>query len=225
MREAYRQQLDEINNRVIGMVRAVSDQIAGATHALLSADLESAEKVLSDDDWVDREQMEIDEAILTLLATQSPVAGELRAVTSAMRMTLDIERMGDLAGHIAKVARMRYPESAVPPELRDTFAEMGNVADAMIGKAIDVLTTRDVSAAAKLDDDDSVMDRLHRSLFVALMDDNWTGGVEAAVDIALLGRYYERFADHVVEIAGHIGYLVTGELEWADIPHGTTGTA
>lgn len=222
MREAYREQLDQINDRLIGMARAVSEQINGATRALLAADLEAAEKVLSDDDWVDREQLELDEAVLTLLATQSPVAGELRAVTSALRMTSDIERMGDLAGHIAKVARMRYPESAVPPELQDTFAEMGATAHAMIGKAIDLLASHDVSAAAKLDDDDNVMDRLHRSLFVALLDENWSGGIEAAVDIALLGRYYERFADHVVEIAGHIGYLVTGELEWPRAGHAST---
>jgi phosphate transport system protein len=214
MREAYRKQLDEVTERLVDMTRLAGEQIVAATGALLGADLEMAEHVVATDSVINRGQFEIDELILELIATQGPVAGELRLVTSALRTTSDIERMGDLAVHVAKVARMRYPDHAVPDELRETFAAMGRSAAAMAAKAGEVLLSQDVDKAAELAVDDNEIDRLHRSLFLVLFDDAWTGGVEVAVNIALLGRYYERFADHAVEIANNVRYLVTGEIEW-----------
>jgi phosphate transport system protein len=123
--------------------------------------------------------------------------------------------MGDLAVHVAKVARMRYPEVAVPEEFRTTFKDMGQTAEAMAAKAGSVLRLRDLEAAVELATDDDEMDRLHRSLFVVMFDDSWSRGVEVAVDVALLGRYYERFADHAVNIAANVRYMVTGEVEWS----------
>lgn len=216
MREAYREQLDEVTGRLIGMIRKAGDQISLATAALLEADLEMAEEVVAGDSGVNRDQLEIDERVLELMATQGPVASELRIVTSALRTTSDAERMGDLAVHVAKVARMRYPDHAVPDELSDTFAAMGRAAGDMAVKACEVVRTRDLASAAELAQDDNEMDRLHRSLFHVLLDEDWKRGVEPAVDIALLGRYYERFADHAVHIATNVRYLVTGEIEWAD---------
>jgi phosphate transport system protein len=164
---------------------------------------------------LNRDQLEIEELILELVATQAPVAGDLRAVLAAQRSSSDIERMGDLAVHVAKVARMRYPEVAVPDEFRTTFKDMGRTAEAMAAKAGAVLGTRDLEGAAELASDDDEMDRLHRSLFVVIFDDDWTRGVEVAVDVALLGRYYERFADHAVNVAANVRYMVTGEVEWS----------
>lgn len=212
MRDAYREQLDAVTGRLIGMVRKAGEQMRWATKALLSADLSLAEKVVAADPSINRDQLEIDEQIIELMATQSPVASDLRFVTSALRTTADIERMGDLAVHVAKIARMRYPDYAVPEELRNTFALMGSTAENMADKASSVLRSRDLESASELARDDNEMDQLHRSLFLALLDDNWDRGIEAAVDIALLGRYYERFADHAVEIAGNVRYLVTGEI-------------
>ncbi|WP_026877651.1 phosphate signaling complex protein PhoU [Jiangella gansuensis] len=216
MREAYREQLDDVNGRLIGMIRKTGEQIGLATTALLKADLDAAEQTMAADSSINRDQLEIDENVLELMATQGPVASELRVVTSALRTTSDAERMGDLAVHVAKVARMRYPDHAVPEELRDTFAAMGRAAVDMSAKACEVVRSRDLTAAAELAQDDNEMDHLHRSLFLVLLDDAWDRGVEVAVDIALLGRYYERFADHAVHIATNVRYLVTGEIEWAD---------
>jgi len=215
MRQAYQEQLEDVTSRLIGMTRKAGEQIRAATAALLEADIQLADRTVAADVDLNRDQLEIEELILELVATQAPVAGDLRAVLSAQRSSSDIERMGDLAVHVAKVARMRYPEVAVPDEFRTTFKDMGRTAEAMAAKAGAVLATRDLEGAAELASDDDEMDRLHRSLFVVIFDDDWTRGVEVAVDVALLGRYYERFADHAVNVAANVRYMVTGEVEWS----------
>ena len=126
-------------------------------------------------------------------------------------MVADLERMGDLALHVAKVARRRYPSSAVPPELRSTILLMGHSAEEIVAKAGSVVASRDIAMAAQLEKDDDVMDGLHRTLFTVMLAPEWNAGVEAAIDIALVGRYYERFADHAVSVARRVVYLVTGE--------------
>ena len=216
MREAFHEQLDEVTGRLVGMTRKAGEQIKAATTALLEADIQLADQTVAGDASINRDQLEIDEQVLGMIARQAPVAQDLRAVLSAMRSTSDIERMGDLAVHVAKIARMRYPDVAVPEEFRGTFRDMGTTGAAMADKAGAVLRTRDIDGAAELASDDDEMDRLHRSLFQAMFDSGWSRSVEVAVDIALLGRYYERFADHAVHIAVNVRYLVTGELEWAD---------
>jgi phosphate transport system protein len=215
MREAFHDQLEQINERLVGMTRKVGEQMKSATTALLEADIHRADATIAGDASINRDQLEIDEQVLELMATQAPVAGDLRVVLSALRNTTTIERMGDLAVHVAKVARMRYPEIAVPEEFRSTFAEMGEVAEKMATKAGKVLRRRDLEAADELPTDDDEMDRLHRSLFLVLLDTEWASSVEVAIDVALLGRYYERFADHAVHVAVNVRYLVTGEVEWA----------
>jgi phosphate transport system protein len=215
MREAFHDQLEHVSDRLVGMTRKVGEQITSATTALLEADIHRADTTIAGDAAVNRDQLEIDEQLLELMATQAPVAGDLRAVLSALRNTADLERMGDLAVHVAKIARMRYPDVAVPDEFRSTFSDMGRVAEAMAIKAGSVLRKRDLETADQLARDDDEMDRLHRSLFLVLLDKDWDRSVEVAIDIALLGRYYERFADHAVHVAVNVRYLVTGEVEWA----------
>jgi phosphate transport system protein len=127
-------------------------------------------------------------------------------------MVGDLERMGDLAGHIAKIARRRYPGSAVPPELRSVILEMGQIAQRIVAKAGSVIAGHDAELAAELESDDDAMDALHRRLFRIVLDDDWSQGMEAAIDITLLGRFYERFADHAVSVARRVVYLVTGEM-------------
>jgi phosphate transport system protein len=128
-----------------------------------------------------------------------------------MRMSADLERSGDLAKHVAKLARLRYPNSAVPGHLHATILEMGQLAQRLMAKTADVVTTKNVDLALELEQDDDRMDYLHRKLFQHLMDDRWKDGIETAVDVTLCGRYYERFADHAVSCAGRVVYLVTGE--------------
>jgi phosphate transport system protein len=130
---------------------------------------------------------------------------------TALRMASELERMGDLAVHLAKLARLRHPHSAIPPELRGTIVQMGQVAEVIVAKAGSVIASRDLVAARELETDDDVMDALHRSLFTALLSPAWDHGVEAAVDITLCSRYLERFADHAVSVARRVMFLVTGE--------------
>jgi phosphate transport system protein len=139
------------------------------------------------------------------------VATELRIVVTALRISADLERAGDLAVHLAKLARRRYPDHAVPSELHATVLEMGHVAQRLMAKAADVIATREVFVALEMEGDDDAMDDLHRALFRRLMDDRWSHSVEAAVDVTLAGRFYERFADHAVAVARRVVYLVTGE--------------
>lgn len=215
MREAFHDQLEHITDKLVGMTRKCGEQMSSATVALLEADIHRADMTIAGDASINRDQLEIDEQVLELIATQAPVAGDLREVMSALRNTTTLERMGDLAVHVAKVARMRYPDVAVPEEFRTTFSEMGRVAEAMATKAGQVLRTRDLAVAEELENDDDQMDRLHRSLFLVLLDTDWESSVEVPIDVALLGRYYERFADHAVHVAVNVRYLVTGEVEWA----------
>ncbi|MGY1630147.1 phosphate signaling complex protein PhoU [Geodermatophilus sp. SYSU D01186] len=211
MRDNYREELDDIRGCLVDMANSVGSQLAKATTALLDADVTLADLVIAADDALDNTRESIEQRCFTLLARQAPVATELRTVITAMRIASDFERMGDLAEHIAKVARMRFPESAVPQEVRPVFLQAGHVAESLVAKAGTVIAKQDVEAALELEDDDDVMDRLHRELFREVLSDDWPHGVETAIDITLLGRYYERFADHAVSVARRVVYLVTGE--------------
>lgn len=211
MREHFHDDLDALSGLLVEMTRLVGSAIARATVALLDSDLSMAESVISYDEQVDALQHEFEERSLALLALQQPVATDLRVIVAGLRMSSDLERMGDLARHVAKLARMRHPRSAIPPELRSTMIEMGQVAERIVAKTGSVIAGRDLAAAIELETDDDAMDALHRKVFTLLLDDAWPHGVEAAIDIALCGRYYERFADHAVSVARRVVFLVTGE--------------
>ena len=167
--------------------------------------------MIAGDRVIDDSRDRLEERGFELLATQQPVAGDLRMLVATLRMVADLERMGDLAVHVAKIARMRMPEQAVPPALRPTIANMAETAERMVGETARILANRDVDAALALEAEDEEMDRLRRSMFRILLDDDWAHGVEPAIDLALLGRYYERIADHSVSMARRVVYLVTGE--------------
>ena len=211
MRDVFHEELDAINQSLISLGLLTQQALDSATHALLTADLALAEKVIADDDKVDDAQHLLDSQTVDLMARQQPVANDLRALVTSLRMSADLERMGDMAHHIAKLARMRHPATAVPPELLLTVQEMGRVASKIVGKAIGLIASRDTEAAKVLEKDDDEMDILHRRLFSVLLDDTWSHGIETAIDMTLIGRYYERFADHAVSIARRVYYLVTGE--------------
>ena len=211
MRDAFHDELDHMSAQLVEMTRLAGSAMARATTALLDADLALAESVIAADEQIDRLQRELDDTAFQLLARQQPVATDLRVIVTGMRMSADLERMGDLARHVAKVARRRYPESSVPPVLRATVLEMGQVAERIVAKAGSVIASNDLHAAVQLEQDDDEMDRLHRQIFATLLGGSWDAGMEAAVDITLIGRYYERFADHAVSVARRVVYLVTGE--------------
>jgi phosphate transport system protein len=213
MRDAYYDQLRAIVDDVVGLTGMVRRSLASATLALLDADRALAEQVIADDTRIDELTSDIEDRTFLILATQQPVAGDLRQLVSTMRIIADLERMGDHAVHIAKVARMREPAIAVPTELQPTVRAMANVADAMIAAASHIVAERDVEAAHELERKDDEMDQLHRELFRTLLSDAWEHGVEAAIDLALLSRYYERIGDHAVSMARRMVFQVTGTRE------------
>ena len=212
MRESYHESLDGVIDDLVGMNQRVQVAVRLATQALLEADLATAEQVISDDAALDTLHDELEARCFTLLARQAPVAGELRTVVAAMRMIADLARMGDLAAHIAKIARLRYPEKAVPEALVPNFALMARVAENMVETAGRSLRERNAHDAGKLADSDEEMDELRKGQFRVLMGKEWPYSVEAAVDVALLGRYYERIADHAVIMASRVIYVVTGSV-------------
>lgn len=212
MRDQYYEQLDSIVDDLVALTNRVRRAVGGATTALLEADAQAAEFVIAGDKLIDEATEAIEERALLLLATQQPVATDLRQLVATLRMVADLDRMGNLSVHIAKVARMRMPESAVPESLRPLIVKMAVVADQMIDAASRIVANRDVIAAARLEDEDDEMDQMRRSLFRTLLSDEWGHGVEPAIDLALLGRYYERIGDHAVSMARRVVYLVTGEL-------------
>ncbi len=211
MRDVYHEDLDAITEAMVDLANLVASAMGRATTALLDADLQVAESVIAGDAIIDNGYHEIEKRSFDLLARQQPVATDLRLLVTSLRMVADIERAGDLALHVAKVARRRFPLSAIPTELRSTILEMGQVGERIMIKAGDVISRRDVDVARQLEHDDDRMDELHRRLFRVLLSDSWTDGIESAIDITLVGRYYERFADHAVSIARRVVYLVTGE--------------
>jgi phosphate transport system protein len=220
MREQFHGELEGLSEQMVEMTRLVGSAVGRATTALLDADLALAESVIAADEQVDALQIELEERSLVLLARQQPVATDLRVIFTSLRMSSDLERMGDLARHVAKLARMRYPNSAIPAELRATILQMGQVAELIIAKTGSVIASRDLTIAGELETDDDVMDELHRHLFTVLLDDEWAHGVETAVDVTLCGRYYERFADHGVSVARRVTFLVTGERHDSGREHG-----
>ena len=216
MREAYHEQLDDLLADLVQMSQAVSSAVRSSTTALLEADLHLAERVISEDDLLDAGQVDIEQRAFSLLARQAPVAGELRTLVAVLRMVAELERMGDLAAHVAKIARMRYPETAVPGALRANFIQMGDVAEKMVISAGQTLNDRNIQVAQELRARDEEMDELRRTQFRVLLSDDWPYSVEAAVDVALLGRYYERIADHAASVARRVIYVVTGQFPEAE---------
>jgi phosphate transport system protein len=210
MRDAFHDDLNAISLSLVEMSQFANTAMVRATKAILEADLAVAEEVISEDERIDALHHDLDSRILNLMARQQPVAGDLRALVASIRMSSDIERMGDLAHHIAKLARMRYPACAIPPELVFIIQEMGEVAQRIMTKTTGIITSRDTLAAVELEKDDDEMDKLHRKLFEILLDDNWSHGIETAIDMTLVGRYYERYADHAVSVARRVYFLVTG---------------
>jgi len=211
MREVFHEQLDAIFEDLAGICRNVEVAVGLATEALMTGDATIAERVISADIEIDRARERVEDAAFAVLSLQQPVAGDLRTVVSALRMVSELERMGDLSVHVAKIARLRVPEVAVPAEIQPTMGRMAQVAEDMVMRVSQIITGRDVEAAIALGRADEEMDQLRRTSFVELLSDDWAHGVEAAVDIALLGRYYERIADHAVSVANRVVFVVTGQ--------------
>jgi phosphate transport system protein len=212
MREIFDAELKQVQDDLVAMSRRVEHAITAAGEALLHQDLALAESVIADDLAIDALERDLDERCVLLLAQQQPVATDLRVVVSALRMSATLERMGDLARHVAQVARGRYPRAAVDPALTGVFTEMNEAARRVAQRTTQVLTTHDLAEAEGIERDDDLLDSLHEETFRILLAPGWAGDAQQTIDITLLGRYYERFGDHAVSVARRIVFLVTGEF-------------
>ena len=218
MRTAYHEQLDALTHQLAEMCRMSGIAMERATQALLQADLVLAEQVIGDHENIIAASARAEEAAFVLLALQAPVAGDLRAIVGSIQIVADVKRMGALALHVAKIARRRHPQHTLPEEVNGYFAEMGRIAVDLGASAREVLLSRDPDQARLIREEDDAMDDLHRHLFSVMMDREWKHGVAASVDVTLLGRFYERFADHAVEISRRVIFQVTGHLPSEEDP-------
>jgi phosphate transport system protein len=212
MRTAYHEQLSGLGARLAEMCGLAAKALDDATRALLEADLALAEQVIAEHEHVAVMGRQAEDTALKLLALQQPVAGDLRKVVCAIHIGADIERMGALAVHVARISRLRHPDCALPDDVRSSFTEMGTRAVQLARIACEVLVSIDLEKASQMHDLDDAVDAEHRRLFTLLIDHEWQDGVCSAVDVALLGRYYERFADHAVEIGRRVVFEATGGL-------------
>lgn len=210
MRTEFHAELDEISGLLVDMAGEVRAAMRRATESLLDGDAGKAEGVVSGDAAVNDLRTQVEDRVYDLLARQAPVASDLRLVVAALKLSSEFERMGDFAKHVAKAALRRHPTRAVPDELVTTVASMADVADRIAAKIGRVVASPDAAGAAELELDDDAMDELNQQLFAVLLGAGWRHGVESAIDAAMLGRFYERFADHAVNAGHHMYFLVTG---------------
>ena len=203
--------LESLDEQLILMAELAGTAIQSATQALLHDDLALAEQVIANDNRINELNVSVERLCFLISTMQAPMAGDLRRVVGGLKIASSLERMGDLAVHIAKQVRIRYPRPSIPAELKDIFARRGQAASDIVAETGRVLSTKDPSLKVKIIDYDNFLDQQHRLLFAVVLDPNWSHGVEAAIDVTLLSRFYERFGDHAVSVARRVAHVVTGE--------------
>lgn len=211
MREVFHQSLEDVQGRLVEIAELVTVAIDKATRAFGSSDVGLAEEVIEADDVIDEKAVALDELAIEILARQQPVARDLRIVVSALRMSASLERMGDIAEHIAQLTRMRFPERAIPKGLKSTFLKMGELDVEAARQLTELLRTQDGDLIDEIRNADDRLDELHVSVFEKVLSDNWQGDPSATVDATLASRYHERFGDHAVSVAKKVAYLSTGD--------------
>lgn len=216
MREVFQQELHEVQDRLVEIAESVSLIIEKSTQAFLANEVSKADEAIALSESNEEKALALDELVIKILARQSPVARDLRILVSALRISASLERMGALASHIASIARYRFPGSAVPASLRSTFEEMGALDIKLSKKVVEVLKNTDVDLARAIQAEDERVDELHRHIFDVVLSDEWKENAMFTVDVTLASRYFERFADHVVDISAKVSYLTTGEWNEAE---------
>ena len=211
MREVFHQSLEDVQARLVEIAELVTVAIDKATQAFGASDVGLAEEVIEADDVIDEKAVALDELAIEILARQQPVARDLRIVVSALRMSASLERMGDIAEHIAQLTRMRFPDRAIPKGLKSTFLKMGRLDVEAARQLTELLRTQDGDLIEAIRSADDELDDLHVAVFEKVLSDSWQGEAAATVDATLASRYHERFADHAVSVAKKVLYLSTGE--------------
>ncbi|WP_062071401.1 phosphate signaling complex protein PhoU [Demequina sediminicola] len=211
MRTLFTAEMSELADDLITMSRHVESAITRASEALLEQNIELAQKVIADDVKLDELEATVDERCVLLIAQQQPVGLDLRTIISSLRISASLERMGDLAQHIAEAARRAYPESAIPDGHIEIIRGMTEAAKRAANETVGLLESRDLNTAAGIVSDDDELDQLHAKSYQTLLESGYAGSVQETLDIALLARFFERFGDHAVAVSRQIVYLVTGD--------------
>lgn len=212
MRAIFRQELEQLGDNLIEMSQLVATAVQKAAKALADADLALAEQVIDEDEQINELERTVDEMCVSLLARQQPVATDLRVVVTGLMMSTTLERMGDLARHVAYVARGRYPRTAASGDLQKLLNKMGKAATEMAKLVVSLMESRDLSEAARIETDDDHLDQLHREVFTRVLNKDNELDRQELIDIILLARFLERFGDHCVSLARRTSFLVTGDL-------------
>lgn len=212
-RKTFHQELDEIRDEIVQLAALVSEFIPRGTEVLLANDMQGALALIEADDEIDALTLRVEEACYHVLALQQPMASDLRSIVTAVWLTGELERSGDLMVNVAKAARRIYG-ATLDPRLRGLIERMSEEAARLMKFAIDAYVERNASLGAALDDIDDTLDQLHRDYIEAIFESHATHdlGLQAAVQLALIGRYYERIGDHAVNIGQRVQYMVTGWL-------------
>jgi phosphate transport system protein len=210
MRETFHAELTAVVGDLARIVRVAGQMMTNASISLHQADLRLAELVISRADEMQAVCDDMDQRCLNLLVLQAPLTTDLRAVVAAMHAMRDLKRMGNLAQHIAEIARLKHPMASIPAGVRPVLARMGVLASRLAEDAAAAIESQDPMFGDRLAEADDEVNALRRRVFQILFSENWSHGVEPAVDAALISRYYERFGDHAVAIARQTGFLVTG---------------
>lgn len=211
MRALFDADLEQLGAKLLEMARHVERAITDATDALLEADVAKAQSVIARDKELDDLELEVDEQCVLLIAQQQPVGLDLRTIVVSLRISASLERMGDLAQHIAEAARRAYPESALPQPLHEIIEDMTAAARQAASEVVELLESRDLNVAARIVSDDDTLDDLHAKCYQTLLGDGYQGNTQETLDIALLARFFERFGDHAVHVSRRIVYIVTGD--------------
>ncbi len=213
VRHSFAEQVDEIQSDVVRLAALITEAIGASTQSLLDADLAGAERVIAADARVDELKESIEFRVYEIFARQQPVASDLRALLAVLRILSELQLTADLTVTIAKTTRRLYP-GQLPPKIRGLIERMGAQASVQLNIAVDAFADRDEAIASALPDMDDVMDDLQRDLFRAIFETSIPdeAGVQQAVQVALLGRYYERIADHAVLMGAWVRFMVTGEF-------------
>ncbi|MGO1622946.1 phosphate signaling complex protein PhoU [Flaviflexus sp.] len=210
MREIFKQEMQQLGDDLLKQGREAARSMEGAAESLKHANLARAEQVLDADKRIDALERNLDEMGISLLARQAPVAADLRTVVSALRISSTLERMGDLARHVAYVARGRYPERVNSGEVYDLLVEMAEHATIVGHRVAELLDSHDLELAERIEEEDSILDKLHQKSFSLILDEERHMERQELIDTVLLARYMERYGDHGVSIARRITFLVTG---------------
>ena len=212
-RKLYHEELDELSFDVVRVAAMDCEAIQAGTEALLNFDLAAADKVMREDRVIDDLTHDIEDRCCLLMARQQPMAADLRLLVTILRVVYELERIGDLMVNVAKATRRLYPQQ-LDPRTRGLIDRMRTQATAQLRLATDAFADRDAARAAALVDMDDVMDDLQKELFRAIFDNRAQdeAAIQRAVQVGLIGRYFERTADHAVNFGQRVRYMVTGQF-------------